>query len=114
MEESPLYVHTYQLLLWLIPQAQKYPRSHRFGLAERTQRLAFDFQDSLAEAGKARGSARLQALHRADVQLEQLRMCLRLACDLECLSITQYEHGSRQVVETGRLLGAWLKRLTSG
>jgi len=74
MNESPLFVRTYEMLLWLIPQVQKFPRAYRFSLAEHIQRLALDFQDSLVSAGKSQGEARRQWLQRADVQLAQLRL----------------------------------------
>jgi four helix bundle protein len=109
-QESPLYVRTYDLLLWLIPQVQKFPRTHRFGLAERIQRLALDFQDSLVAAGKSSGETRRHWLHTADVQLAQLRVWIRLARDLKCITIRQYEHAARLVTEVGRLLGSWLKQ----
>ncbi len=112
MQESPLYTRTYDLLLWLIPQAQNFPRKHRFGLAERIQQLALDFQDSLVAAGKSGGVARRDCLCRADVELEQLRVWVRLARDLQCLSVRQYEHAARLIGEVGRLLGAWLKKLS--
>jgi four helix bundle protein len=111
MNESPLYTRTYDLLLWLIPQVQKFPRAHRFGLAERIQRLALDFQDALVAAGKAKGKYRLQKLHQADLHLEQLRVWIRLARDLECLSVRKYEHVSRLTTEIGRLLGAWINQM---
>lgn len=111
MNESPLYVHTYDLLLWLIPQAQKFPRAHRFGLAERIQRLALDFQDALTAAGKSKGDDRRAWLRQADIQLEQLRGWLRLSLDLGLFSVRQYEHAARLTNEVGRLLGAWLKQL---
>lgn len=109
MNESPLFSRTYDLLLWLIPQVQRFPRAHRFGLAERIQRLGLDFQDSITAAGKAQGSQRSDWLQRADVQLEQLRTWLRLAVELKLLDLRQYEHVSRLVSEVGRLLGAWIK-----
>ena len=109
MNESPLYVRTYDLLLWLIPQVQKFPREHRFTLSERIQRLALDFQDSLVAAGKAQGAARLERLRQADLQLAQLRVWIRLARDLQALSIRRYEHAARLVSEIGRLLGAWIQ-----
>lgn len=108
MKESPLYVKTYDFLLWLIPQVQKFPKAHRFALSERIQRLALDFQDSLVAAGKAKGPARLKWLRQADLQLAQLRVWLRLARDLQALSIRRYEHAARLVSEMGRLLGAWI------
>lgn len=109
MQESPIFTRTYDLLLWLIPQVQKFPRTHRFGLAERIQTVAFDFQDQITWAGKMSGVDRREHLRQADVQLEQLRIWLRLARDLKLITLAQYEHVSRQISEVGRLLGGWIK-----
>lgn len=109
MIESPLYARTYDLLLWLIPQVQKFPRSHRFGLAERIQNTALDFQDSLIALGKHKEPQKRLTLTQADIQLEQLRLWVRLARDLQLISIPQYEHVSRMISEVGRLLGSRIK-----
>ena len=114
MKESPLYARTYDLLLWLIPQTNKFPRVHRFGLAERMQEISFSFQDNLTAAGKKQFKQdKLEKLREADIQLEQLRIWIRLSRDLELLKVNQYEHLSRMVSEVGRLLGAWIKKLTA-
>jgi four helix bundle protein len=113
MEESPLYVKAYDLLLWLLPQAQKFPRAYRFTLAEHIQRCALQFNDLLVAAGKSKQPQRLERLRQADVQLEQLRVWLRLARDLQLISIRQFEHAARLMAEVGRLLGSWLISLSS-
>jgi len=110
MNESPLFVRTYDFLLWFVPQVQKFPRIYRFTLSERVQRLAFDFQDSIVAAGKNQGHGRFEKLRLADIQLEQLRVWIRFARDNQLLTIKQYEHASRGMAEMGRLLGAWLKQ----
>ena len=111
MRESPLYVRTYDFLLWLIPRVQKFPRIHRFGLGERIQHLGLDFQDSLVAAGKSHGKARLDCLLEADLELAQLRVWIRLVSDLDVITIRQYEHCARLMTEIGRLLGAWIKKM---
>jgi hypothetical protein len=111
MNESPLFVRTYDFLLWLVPQVQKFPRVYRFTLSERIQQLAFDFQDSLVAAGKSKGSLRRDRLNQADIQLEQLRVWLRYSRDYHLITVRQYEHAARQLGEVGRMLGAWLKQL---
>ena len=110
MNESPLYVRTHDLLLWLLPQVQKFPRAYRFSLAERIQRLGLDFQDALVAAGKSKGDERRAWLLKADIQLEQIRSWLRLAQELQLFSVRQYEHAARLTNEVGRLLGARLKQ----
>ena len=52
---------------------------------------------------------RAQALLRADVDLETLRLEWRLAHELRCVSTSQYKHGARLIDEVGKLLGAWRK-----
>ncbi|HSF80716.1 MAG TPA: diversity-generating retroelement protein Avd [Anaerolineales bacterium] len=110
MNESPLFVRTYELVLWLLPQTQNFPRAYRFSMAERLQRLVLDFQDSLVGAGKSRGEERRHWLARADLQIAQLRVLVRLARDMHLLTISRYEHAARMLVEVGRLLGAWIKQ----
>jgi len=111
MKHSPLFVRTYDLLLWLIPQTQKFPRAYRFTVAEHIQRLALAFQDSLVAAGKTRGKTRRRWLQQADIQLEQLRLWVRFARDNRLWSVGQYEHVARMLQEVGRLLGGWLKTI---
>lgn len=110
MNESPLFVRTYDFILWLIPHVQKFPRVYRFTLSEHVQKLVFDFQDGIVAAGNSQGAGRFEKLRSADIQLEQLRLWIRFARDNELFTIKQYEHASRGLAEVGRLLGAWLKQ----
>ena len=83
MKESPIFSRTYDLLLWLIPQALKFPRAHRFGLGERVVCRALDLQETLVAAGLRRDQERSHLLETADAQLAQLRQVLRLCKDLQ-------------------------------
>lgn len=107
MKESPIFTRTYDLLRWLIPVTVKFPRQHRFVLAEAVQRTALRFQDQLLEAVHSDQPQPL--LRQADVTLARLRLYLRLCHDLDLLSLGQYEHGARLLDEIGRLLGGWRK-----
>lgn len=114
MNESPLFARTHDLILWLIPQAQKFPRVHRFGLGERVQTAALDFQELIIAAGKTRGDERRACLTRADIRLAQLKHWARVCVELKLFSVGQYEHAARMMDECGRLLGAWLKGVAPG
>lgn len=111
MQESPIFSRTYDLLLWLLPQAGKFPRVHRFGLGERVVRQALDFQEVLIRAGLSK-QERGSLLNEADVQLAILRQNVRLCKDLELLKLNQYEHVAGMLAEIGRLLGGWKKSNT--
>ena len=109
VSQSPIFSRTYDFLLWLLPQAAKFPRLYRFTLAERVQRRALDLQETLIAAGLRRGPERALHLREADTQLAQLRQLLRLCADLELLTLGQYEHSAALLTEIGKLLGAWLR-----
>ena len=111
MNESPIFSRVYDLLLWLLPQAIKFPRAYRFTLAERVQHRALDLQETLIAAGLRRGPDRSSHLRQADTQLAQLRQTLRLCKDLNLLTLKQYEHAAALLAEIGRLLGGWQKSL---
>lgn len=111
MPESPLFVRAHDLVLWLIPQAQKLPRAHRFGLGERVQNTVLDFQALLIAAGKSQRPERKTYLLQADIQLAQLKQWSRVCLELHLWSVGQFQHCARMLEECGRLLGAWLKTM---
>jgi len=117
MSQSPIFVKTYDLLLWLIPRTTAFPREQRFVLARKVQESALHLQECLIEAGslpKDTGRhAKIQWLNRADVELTKLRFYLRLCHDLHLLQAGQYRHVCEMVAEIGRLLGGWFKSLSA-
>ena len=107
-EPSPVFVKTYDLLAWLIPQTLQFPKSQRFVMAQRLQDAALDLHELLVAAGKTQRAERRRTLVQADIRLEQLRLHWRLCRTLELLPPGRYEHGARMIDEVGRLLGGWL------
>jgi hypothetical protein len=110
VKESPIFARTYDLLLWLIPQTLKFPREHRFTMAQRVQDVALDFQERIIEGALSDAQRQNDHLAQADVDLTKLRLYLRLCKDLQLLSLGQYEHVSRMMVEIGKLLGGWRRK----
>ena len=108
MDPSPIFAKTYDLLSWLVPLTQRFPKAQRFILAQKIQDAGFALQDSLVRAAKTDGT--LVALWEADIALDLLRLRGRLAADLAFISLRQYEHFSGRVDEIGRLLGGWMRR----
>jgi hypothetical protein len=116
MSQSPIFVKTYDLLLWLIPRTTTFPREQRFVLARHVQDVALRFQEYLIEAGtlpKKDRQGKVAYLNKADVELTKLRFHLRLCRDLKLLDPGQHRHVSQMVDEIGRLLGGWFKALGS-
>lgn len=109
-EEMVIQVRTFDLLTWLLPKAEKFPRLYRHTLTQRMMNLALIFQETLITAQSHRGRERLRQLRECDAQLNQLRLYLRLVHHWRWLNDGQYQHVSLIVAEIGRLLGGWLKQ----
>lgn len=104
---GPALEAMYQLLLWLIPTLEKFPRSQKFTLGDHIQRDAQGVLDHLITATFTRD--REQALRAANLGLERMRYGVRLAKDLRYLSFSGYEHAARGIDAVGRLVGGWIK-----
>ena len=109
-EEMIVFTRCYDLLAWLMPKAEKFPRAFRSTVTQRLMNAALDLQEALFEAQSQRATARLTALRAADAALGRLRLYLRLAHHWRWLSSGQFEHVSLMVAEIGRLVGGWIKQ----
>ncbi len=110
MKESPIFIKTYDMLLWLLPQTAHFPKSQRFLLAERMGETALDFYETIQRASLDKTGGALALLEQANVLHKRVEFYVRLSCDLHFFSPGQYEHVTRQLVEIGRLLGGWKKK----
>jgi hypothetical protein len=109
-EEMVIFTRTYDLLNWLLPKAERFPKIYRSTVTQRLMNAALDFQESLLEANVYEDKIRLRHLRQADVHLHKVRLYLRLVHQWGWLSVGQYEHVSLMVAEVGRLLGGWIKQ----
>lgn len=94
----------HELLLWLLPQLDKFPRVRRFTLGERLEVAVLDVLEQLIAAAFSR--AKREPLGRANLRLEVARHLWRLAHEFKLVSTRRYEHGSRLI---GRQVGGWLR-----
>lgn len=109
-EELVLLTRLFDLLAWLMPRIEAFPRPYRHTVSQRLADAALDCQEAVFSAQTLRGAARQAALARADAALSGLRLYLRLAHRWHWLSDGQYEHVSTLVAEVGRLLGGWVRQ----
>jgi len=105
-----IFVRVFDLLEWLVPKGESFPRAFRQTVTARLLGAALDLPEHLYRAQSRRGRARHEALTAADASLNTLRLYLRLAHRWRWLSDGQYGHVSSIVAEIGKLLGGWLQR----
>jgi four helix bundle protein len=109
-EDMVIFTRTFDLLSWLLPASEKFPKAQRFVVTKRLTDASLDFQEALFEANARRGAERLAFLQSADAALNKVRLYLRLCYQWQWLNAGQYEHVSKMIEEIGRLLGGWLKQ----
>jgi hypothetical protein len=105
-----IFTRTYDLLRWLLPKSERFPKLYRGTVTQRLMDAALDLQEALLEAEVYRDKIRLRHLRRADVHLNKVRLYLRLIHQWGWLTTGQYEHVSRMTAEIGRLLGGWIRQ----
>lgn len=105
-----IFTRTYDLLRWLLPHCEDFPKVHRFVITKRLQDAALDFHETLYLANAHSGRTRLNHLQTADAHLNKVRSYLKLIHQWGWLTVGQYEHVSRMVAEIGKLLGGWMRQ----
>lgn len=108
-----ILTRTFDLLDWLLPKAEDFPKVYRSTVTQRLMDAALDFQEALFDAQSQGGTTRHKHLRQADADLNKLRLYLRLAHRWQWLNDGQYRHVSVMVAEIGRLLGGWMSQVQS-
>jgi hypothetical protein len=99
----------HNLLLWIIPNLDKFPRSRRFTLGEKLETGLLNVLENLIEA--AYSQQKKSTLIQANKQLEIVRHLWRLSYELQIISIKRYKYGAKLIDNIGKQIGGWLKKL---
>jgi hypothetical protein len=104
----------HQLLAWIVPQLDNFPRSRRFTLGEKLELLLMEVLEYLLEAAYQKGDSKLQMLARANRKLAVARHLWRLGFELKSCPFNAYHHGAELMVGLGRQIGGWRKTVALG
>lgn len=98
----------YDLLLYVVPQISKIPRSQKYVLGDRLESIILDVLELLLEATYSRD--KMPLLSKANIALEKVRYYVRLCKDLKFIDLHRYEVISKMINEVGIQLGGWIKQ----
>jgi hypothetical protein len=98
------------LLLYLIPQLNKFPRDQKFVLGDRIETKLLNVQEDCLRAYYSRDKR--GHLLEANLQLEVTRHLVRLANALKLFSNHTYGVLAEKMDEVGRMIGGWLKSVS--
>ena len=111
-EDLPVFVRWMDVMKWLLPTTEKFPKRVRFTFSNRIDNLALDVVEDLVEARYAR--RKTDRLRAVNLKLERLRVLLRLCHETQLLPHKSYEFAMRSIDEVGRMVGGWIRQQEGG
>ncbi len=105
--DYPLYVKWMDTALWILQRTERYPKNLRFSLAQRVDNTCLEILELIVQT--IYSSSKRELLSRINLKLDVLRALLQMSHKLKLLSESQYEYISRELLESGKMVGGWLK-----
>jgi len=107
MTQLIIYQKHYDLMLYSFPIIGRFPKDQRFTLGQQIENQMLDIGKMIVHANKLK--QKRGKLYEIDIELEKLRLLIRMTKDLKLMSISKYGNHCERIDEIGKLLGGWLK-----
>lgn len=107
LQDLVIFQKVYDLILWMYPLINKFPKSQRFVLGQQLENTLLDILKGIIQANQERN--KLEILKQVSIDLDKFRILYRLAKDLKFMSVKQYQFGAEKINEVGKILGGWTK-----
>ncbi len=101
-----LYKETYNFILYIYPEINKFPRVYKYTLGQDILKTTISFFRKITLYAKHKQNCLLDA----DIDLEILRIYVRLTYDIKTISFKKYEIISKKLNDLGGLLGGIIKQ----
>src|SRR3989344_2499108 len=109
----PIFQKSYDLFKTFYSYRDHVAKQDRYTLWQRCENLVLDLIQSIILASQQEGEEKIATLNQASVQLNMLRILLRLAKDLRVIDPKKYVILEGQIDEVGRMLGGWFRATKS-
>ncbi len=111
--EAPILQKSVDLYKELYEHLKTFPKKDQYLLGKRCEDAMLDFLECVLFAASANGSAKLQALQKANAKFDLLKTLLRVARELKMLDNKKYLLLETKIQDIGRQLGGWIKSTVS-
>ena len=89
--------------------SEKFPKKDRFTLGQRCENHILILLEELIRVSKVSKPQKALLLFEVSIQLDTLKILVRLLKELKVLDLKQYTCLEEQVFEIGKMLGGWIK-----
>jgi len=111
--DIPIFSKLYTFYQTLSDTLLIFPKRKRYTIGQRLDQLALDIFELVISAGHATREHKMPILQQTSAKLDLLKILVRLSNDTKCLDNKRYQELSTQLVEIGRMLGGWIKSLST-
>lgn len=112
INQLKVFHKTYELIKELHGILKKFPKSEKYTIVKRIENRLLDILEGLMIANTE--VDKLNSLNKINLDLDILRVLIRLSKDFRYISFLQYELIIKQVDEIGRMVGGMIKKFSSG
>jgi hypothetical protein len=109
--DIPIIQKTYDLYRALHGLQKGVPKMERHSLWQKVETTTLDALESILKTGYLSPEKRTEHLLRASLQIDMLRLFIRLSFDIKAINQKSYMALQEAVDEIGRMLGGWIKSL---
>jgi len=107
-EQLSIFTRWSDFLSWLLDTTEKFPKKIRFTISSRLDNIALDILEKIIEAVYTK--EKIEILKEINLQLEKMRVILRICCNKQYLSKQKYDYSIKELYEIGKMLGGWIKQ----
>lgn len=105
-----LFQKTYDLILEVHPViVNKFPKNQRFVLGQKIENTLIAILEIAITINLSKPT--VNYFRRLDIEIQKLKIFIRLAKDLKFINIKKYEYLEKKVLEIGKITGGWKKTL---
>ena len=107
--DIPIFKKSYDLYLFVYGLRNNIPKQDRYALWLRVEKANLDVIEGILHASALYKEEKKSVLNRASIDLNMLRMFVRLSKDTKLIEAGKYAQIQQQIDEIGRMLGGWIK-----
>lgn len=112
--DIPIFKKSYELYKTFHEIRRTVPKQDRFTVFERCENILLDVIENILKASQTSKQKKLEILEKASVNLNLLRMFVRLLKDIRTIDNKKYIIFEANIDEIGRMLGGWIKSINFG
>lgn len=107
--DVPIFHQAYALYKLIDSYYLRIPKRKRYTLWNRCEKSVLSILESILSAGHYFGPKQLEILQLMSIELDLLKVFVRLSKETYCLDSKQYLEIETKLQEIGKMLGGWIK-----